>query len=267
MLAPQRQDHILAKIQADGAVRVADLVESLDVSDMTVRRDIGELARRGLVRRVHGGAVDARPAALEPGFQAKRELAGPEKAAIARSALDLVEPGSAIALSAGTTTHLLARLIVEDTSRRPLTVVTNSLQAAEALHAPDDPSLAVVLTGGTRTLSDALVGPLATTALTSLRVDVAFLGVHGFDLDAGLTTPNLLEAETDRALVGSASRLAVLADRTKWGVVGLSRIVELSEVDVLICDDALPVGAAEVIRDVVGTLVLVRPEARTTEAP
>lgn len=267
MLASQRQDHILAQIQHDGAVRVADLVESLDVSDMTIRRDIGELARRGLVRRVHGGAMDARPAALEPGFEAKRDLAGPQKLAIARAALENVSPGSAIALSAGTTTHLLARLIAEDTALRPLTVVTNSLPAAEALHAPQDHALTVVLTGGTRTPSDALVGPLATAALTSLRVDVAFLGVHGLDPEAGLTTPNLLEAETDRALVASASRLVVLADRSKWGVVGLSRIVGLSAVDVLICDDGLPSGAAEVLREAVGTLRLVHPDPGPVPEP
>ena len=257
MLASQRQDLILAQIKTDGAVRVADLVESLDVSDMTVRRDISELAQRGLVRRVHGGAVDARPAALEPGFQAKRELAGAEKAAIARAALELIEPGSAIALSAGTTTHLLARLIADSPTLRPLTVVTNSLPAADALHRPDDRALTVVLTGGIRTPSDALVGPLATAAVTSLRVDAAFLGVHGMDLEAGLTTPNLLEAETDRALVSAANRLTVLADRSKWGTVGLSRIVPLSQVDVLLTDDGLPASAAQALRDVVGTVHLV----------
>ena len=160
-----------------------------------------------------------------------------------------------------------ARAIAEDPTRRPLTVVTNSLPAAEALHAPEDHGLAVVLTGGTRTPSDALVGPLATAALTALRVDVAFLGVHGLDPEAGLTTPNLLEAETDRALVASASRLVVLADRTKWGVVGLSRIVELSDVDVLISDDGLPAGAAETLRATVGTLRLVRPRAAPAGMP
>lgn len=235
MLASQRQDRILSRIQDGGAVRVADLVAELDVSDMTIRRDIAELARRGLVHRVHGGAVDARQAAHEPGFRAKSALAGAEKLAIARAALELVRPGSAIALSAGTTTHLLASLVASS-DIRPLTVVTNSVPAADVMHLPDDQALTVVLTGGTRTRSDALVGPLATQALADLRVDTTFLGVHGMDVDAGLTTPNLLEAETDRALVAAASRLVVLADHTKWGVAGLSRIAPLAEVDILITD-------------------------------
>src|SRR5665648_425119 len=267
MLAQQRQEQILADIRSRGAVRVADLVVSLDVSDMTIRRDIADLARHGLVRRVHGGAVDVHHATHEPGFGAKRELATAEKAAIAREAIareaitreaiTLVTPGSAIALSAGTTTHLLARLLAADRTLRPLTVVTNSLPAAEALHHPEDRDLTVVLTGGTRTPSDALVGPVATRAIAALRVDILFLGVHGMDAEAGLTTPNLLEAETDRALIAAAGTTVVLADRSKWGAVGLSRIADLAEVDALICDDGLPEEAAAALRDVVGRLVLV----------
>lgn len=257
MLAQQRQEQILADIRSRGAVRVADLVVSLDVSDMTIRRDIADLARHGLIRRVHGGAVDVHHATHEPGFGAKRELATAEKAAIAHEAITLVTPGSAIALSAGTTTHLLARLLAADRTLRPLTVVTNSLPAAEALHHPEDRDLTVVLTGGTRTPSDALVGPVATRAIAALRVDILFLGVHGMDAEAGLTTPNLLEAETDRALIAAAGTTVVLADRSKWGAVGLSRIADLAEVDALICDDGLPQEAAAALRDVVGRLVLV----------
>lgn len=257
VLAQQRQDLILATVRADGAVRVADLVTSLDVSDMTVRRDIAELARRGLVRRVHGGAVDATHAAHEPGFRAKSLLAADAKRAIAHAALDHVTPGGAIALSAGTTTHVLARLVAEASHLRPLTVVTNSLPAAEVLHRPEDPTLTVVLTGGTRTPSDALVGPVATRTLGGLKVDVTFLGVHGIDLEAGLTTPNILEAETDRALVACARRTVVLADHTKWGAVGLSRIVDLADVSVVVCDDGLSPEAADDLREAVGTLVVV----------
>lgn len=265
MLAHQRQDLILARVRADGAVRVADLVASLDVSDMTVRRDIAELERRGLVHRVHGGAVDARQTAHEPGFLVKRDLAAAEKRVIAEAALAMIEPGSAIGLSAGTTTHLLAQLVAEDPTIRPLTVVTNSLPAADALHRPGDRGLTVVLTGGTRTPSDALVGPVALRALDGLRVDVTFLGVHGLDLH-GLTTPNLLEAETDRALVRAATRTVVLADASKWGSVGLSRIVDLADVAVLVCDDALPAEAVAGLRDRVGRLVLVPTHAPSRSA-
>lgn len=262
MLATQRQDLILTDVRAHGAVRVTDLVAALDVSDMTVRRDIAELARRGLVRRVHGGAVDARRTAHEPDFAVKRTLAAAQKRAIARSALAWITPGSSIALSAGSTAHLLAELVAADPALRPLTVVTNSLPVADTLHAASRRTggrdLDVVLTGGVRTPSDALVGPVADGALGQLHVDRAFLGVYGLGPD-GLTTPNLLEAQTDRALIACARDVVVLADHSKWGVVGLARIAPLAAVDVLITDVGLPDDARRAAEGAVGRLVLAAP--------
>lgn len=256
MLASQRQEAILAAIRREGAARIADLVESLQVSDMTVRRDIAELARRGLVQRVHGGAVDPRRAAHEPGFSAKAHLYSPEKRAVAAAAVAHLAPGGAVALSAGTTTYLAAQVLAADTALRPLTVVTNSLPAAAVLHEAADPTLSVVLTGGTRTPSDALVGPVAVAAIRLLNVDVLFLGVHGMTVRAGFTTPNMMEAETDRALVEAASRLVVLADHTKWGTVGISTIARLGEADVLVSDAGLPDPARSVLAEHVGELVI-----------
>lgn len=256
MLASQRQDRILAEVRAHGAVRVADLVDHLDVSEMTVRRDITELDRAGLVRRVHGGAVAAdtdgaagRPTD-EPAFAEKSTWAPAEKRDIAALAAATVEPGQAVALSAGSTVHLLAQRIAADPALRPLTVVTNSLPVAHTLHhaAADAAGLDVILTGGARTPSDALVGPVADTALATLRVDRLFLGVHGLD-ESGLMTPNLAEAATDRALLRCAAAVTVLADHTKWGVVGLARIASLEEVDVVVTDAGLPEPARAVLAD------------------
>lgn len=256
MLATQRQDVILAEVARAGAVRVADLVERLDVSDMTVRRDIAELARRGQVRRVHGGAVALHPA-HEPAFASKRDLAEAEKDAIAAHAVAGIVPDICVALSAGTTTHRLAEAIAARPDLRPLTVVTNSLPAAQRLHRTGDRDLTVVLTGGTPTPSDALVGPLTVSALAGLRVDRLYLGAHGIDAEAGLTTPNLLEAEADRALIAAAAQVIVLADHTKWGVVGLARIAGLDAVDTLVTDDRLPAAARRALAEQVGELDLV----------
>lgn len=249
VLASQRQDRIVTEVRDRGAVRVADLVELLDVSEMTVRRDITELDRAGLVRRVHGGAVApdtlARPTD-EPGFQAKTSWAAAEKESIAALAAQEIAPGQAIALSAGTTTHLLAQRIAAEPELRPLTVVTNSLPVAETLHGV--PAVDVILTGGSRTPSDGLVGPVADAALATLRVDRLFLGVHGFDA-SGLMTPNLAEAATDRALMHAAAAVTVLADHTKWCVVGLAHIAPLDAVDTVISDDALPTEARTALTD------------------
>jgi DeoR/GlpR family transcriptional regulator of sugar metabolism len=258
MLATVRHDRILATLRADGAVRIADLATALDVSDMTIRRDLSELAARGLARKVHGGAVipDEQTASYEPGFARKADREGAEKDAIARAALELIQPGSAIALSAGTTTHALARQLAAAVDIRPLTVVTNSLPVALTLFATGDHSLSTVLTGGERTPSDALVGPLAETALATLRVDTAFLGAHGISAQSGLTTPNLAESATNRAIVASAGETVVLADHTKWHTTGLSRWAPLDDVDVLVTDSGLTQPNQDEAAEHVGRLVV-----------
>jgi DeoR/GlpR family transcriptional regulator of sugar metabolism len=245
MLAPQRHKLIVEEIRRQGAVRVSELTELLRVSEMTVRRDLDVLAAAGLLEKVHGGAtLRGGLSADEPGFEAKSHRQLKEKGAIARTAATLVEPGQAIGLTAGTTTWRLANHLAQIPD---LTVVTNSIQVANVLHRAPRPDLTVVLTGGVRTPSDALVGPIALSAIRSLHVDVLFMGVHGVSADAGLTTPNLLEAETNRALVAASARIIVVADHTKWGIRGLSRIADLDEIDVLVSDPGLDADARAAI--------------------
>jgi DeoR/GlpR family transcriptional regulator of sugar metabolism len=247
MLAGQRQQLIIDEVRRRGAVRVSELTDLLAVSDMTIRRDLDVLANAGILEKVHGGAT-ARgvPSTDEPGFDAKSHRQLDEKEAIARKASTLVEPGHAIAVTAGTTNWRLVHHLLHVPD---LTVVTNSIQVASVLHREDRSGLTVVLTGGVRTPSDALVGPIAVTALRSLHVDLLFMGVHGMSSDAGFTTPNLLEAETNQALIGAARRVVVVADHTKWGVRGLSRIAELSAADTIVSDTGLSQRARAAITD------------------
>ncbi|MFI5533866.1 DeoR/GlpR family DNA-binding transcription regulator [Kitasatospora sp. NPDC051853] len=258
LLAEQRRALILDEVRRRGGVRVNELTQRLGVSDMTIRRDLDALARAGAVEKVHGGAVAAGAAlAHEPGFEAKSALEPSAKEQIARAAAALVTPGSAVALSGGTTTYALAQQLVEV---EHLTVVTNSVPVSEvferARRAGTGAGTTVVLTGGVRTPSDALVGPVADRAVRELRFDLLFLGAHGLDAEAGLTTPNLAEAETNRALIASARRTVVVADHTKWGVVGLSAIAPLSAVDTWVTDAALPPAEAALARESIRELVL-----------
>ncbi|MFI6908989.1 DeoR/GlpR family DNA-binding transcription regulator [Nonomuraea sp. NPDC050394] len=254
MLAQQRQQTILERVRASGGVRVADLVRELGVSDMTVRRDLESLAERGLLEKVHGGATTLGPGSTEePGFTAKSARQQQEKEAIARRAAELVGPGTAVALSAGTTTWALAHHLV---SVPDLTVITNSVPVAEVFHRAPRADRTVVLTGGVRTPSDALVGPVAVAAIRRLHVDTLFLGVHGMSARAGFTTPNLLESETDRELVAAAHRLVVPADHTKWNTVGISTIADLAEADVVISDQGLPAEARAELAERVGELII-----------
>lgn len=254
MLARQRQEVIMDEVRRAGAVQVADLVLRLGVSDMTVRRDLDALARRGLVEKVYGGATStAGRSTDEPGFEAKSVRQLDEKERIGRRAAELVEPGSAVGLSAGTTTWTLARHLDEIAD---LTVVTNSARVAEVLDQRGRGDRTVVLTGGVRTPSDALVGPIAVQALRSLHLDVVFLGVHGMSSRAGFTTPNMHESETNRAFAEAANRLVVLADHTKWSTVGISTIGDLDRADAVITDGGLPEQGRRTLSERVGELVI-----------
>lgn len=257
MLVQQRQAIIVDEVRRSGARRVSDLVEMLGVSDMTIRRDLDTLARRGLLEKVHGGAtVPADPSTTEPRFAEKSLRERSEKEAIAREAARLVRPGAAIGLSAGSTTWVLARLLrgVPD-----LTVVTNSVRVSDVFSEGGHPGQTVVLTGGIRTPSDALVGPLAVEALRTLHLDTVFMGVYGMETGSGFTTPNMMEAEADRALVASARRLAVLADHTKWRLVGISTFARLDDAHVLVTDAELSGHAREALDDHVGELIVAQP--------
>lgn len=260
LLAEQRRALIIDEVRRRGGVRVNELTRRLGVSDMTVRRDLDALARQGVLEKVHGGAVPVVEASThEPGFEAKSGLELTAKEDIARAAAEFVAPGTAIALSGGTTTYALAQQLLDVPD---LTVVTNSVRVADVFHSAQRVSgqrqgaATVVLTGGVRTPSDSLVGPVADQAIAALHFDVLFLGVHGISVEAGLSTPNLAEAETNRRLVQSARRVVVVADHTKWGTVGLSSFAALEQVDTLVTDAGLPAEARAEISEHLRRLVV-----------
>ena len=258
MLAAQRRSRILAELSRDGTVRVTDLVELLGVSDMTVRRDLVALHREGLLEKVHGGALAvAEPSSSEPGFAAKSVQRRREKEAIAAAA-----PPS------WCTPAWPSR-------SRPAPPPTPSPSTSPA--SPTSPSsptrsgwptcCTARATPPPRSCSPAgcaprptpSSGPVAVSSLRSLHVDAFFMGVHGMDVRAGFSTPNLLESETNRAMIERSRRLIVCADSSKWGVVGLSSMAALSEAAVLVTDSGLSAQASGALADHVGELVVVDP--------
>jgi DeoR/GlpR family transcriptional regulator of sugar metabolism len=262
MLARQRHELIVDIVRREGSVRVRDLADQLDVSEMTVRRDLDALASQELIEKVHGGAARLGDrTSFEPGFDVKQTRQRDEKQSIAERALELVQPNSAIGLTAGTTTWTFARQLHGVAN---LTVVTNAPSTAQTLY--QMPDISVVLTGGIRTPSDALVGPLATSALATLSIDVLFLGVHGMDAGLGFSTPNMAEAEINRAFIESARRIVVLADHTKWGTRGLAQIAPLDRADVVISDAALSVEARQTFENLGVDVVLVPPPGASRES-
>lgn len=253
-LAVRRQELITTRLRAQGSVRVADLAVALGVSEMTVRRDLDALAERGVLDKVHGGATlrDER-SVHEPGFAAKSLLHREEKDAIGLAAATLVRPGTAIGITGGTTTFRLATAITDVAN---LTVVTNCVHVAEHLHRLPRADRTVVLIGGVRTPSDALVGPIAVQALSRLHLDSVFLGVHGMSTRAGFTTPNLAEAETNRAFVSATQELIVMADHSKWNLTGMCTIAPLSAAAVIVTDSSIRPEAEAVLAESCTRLVV-----------
>lgn len=248
LLPSQRRTLLLDRVAQHGAVRIADVVGELGVSEMTVRRDIAELAGQGLVERVHGGAVA--PASAEPLFRTKAGQHGAAKAAIGAHAAARVRPGETVALSGGSTVVAVARALAHLPHAGTLTVITNSLPAADVLHTAGEAARAegvaaptVLLTGGERSRSDALVGHLAVAALGGLHADRAFLGAHGIDATAGLMTPNPAEAATNAAMVAAAREVVAVVDASKWGVPGLRVFCSLEDLTALVTDAAPDPGA------------------------
>jgi DeoR/GlpR family transcriptional regulator of sugar metabolism len=221
------------------------LAVALGVSDMTVRRDLDVLADAGLLDKVHGGATArSERSAEEPGFVVKSLRNTQEKREIAMAAAELVHPGTAIGIAAGTTTWQLAYHLVDIAD---LIVVTNSIRVADVFHQQERPDRTVILTGGIRTPSDALVGSVAVAALRTLHLDNVFMGAHGMSARGGFTSPNMSEAETNRAFIESSDQLVILADHTKWDVTVLSSFAALEDADVVISDSRLPTKAVDIL--------------------
>ena len=264
MLAAERHTYILDELNQRGVIRISDLSESLDVSLMTIRRDIEILAEQGLVNKVHGGATAKSdlPAPWEQPFRTKSLRETEAKDAIARRALSLVQPGASLALMGGSTVFALAKLLV----RVPrLTIVTNSLPISDLFQKEGRTDHTVILTGGFRTPTDSFVGELTVSMFSRLNIDMAFMGAHGFDLRGGFTSPNILESETNRAVRAHARKLVVLADHTKWGEVAFSTFAQLSEADTLVTDDGLPAQTIDGLTEVIGEVIVAAKTTKPTQ--
>jgi DeoR family transcriptional regulator, fructose operon transcriptional repressor len=236
MYAEERQRTIVNLALHHDRVAVSDLAEQFGVTTETIRRDLDVLDERGILHRVHGGAVVAENLSLLETGLAEREPANAvQKARIAEAAQAYL-PGAngSVLLDAGTTTGRLAALLNPGSVK---TLVTNSLPIASQLSAN---SISVQLLGGrVRGITGATVGADATAALRRLRCDVAFIGANGLSLRHGLSTPDPEEAAVKEAMVLAASRVVVLADSSKIGVELLVGFAELRQVDVLITDEGL----------------------------
>ena len=235
----ERHAQIVERLRSAGRVEIGGLSAELQVSGETIRKDLIQLERLGLVRRVHGGAVPPDPLDHEPAVSRRSERYA-EKTRIARAALGYLPEQGALVIDAGSTTAILADLM----PAVGLTVYTNALPVALAL--AQRPQLTVFTLGGrVRPATLAEVDEIAARTLADINVDVAFLGSNGLTVDRGLTTPDAAEAATKRLMLRTARQRVLLIDHSKIGLVRGHRHADLADIDVLITDRELPADVAQ----------------------
>jgi DeoR family transcriptional regulator of aga operon len=253
MLIEERRQYIVGLAQKHGRVLVEELSDSLGISRITIRKDLDHLQSQGLLQRTHGGALlPSNGAISDPSLREKEGRHSQEKLRIATAAANLVQEGQCILLDSGTTTTAVAKALRRFSH---LTIITNAVNVASELR---DTDFEVLLTGGSlRKNSFSLVGPLAEDMLHEMYADILFLGVDGFDLEVGLTTPNVMESRVNRAMVKAASLVVAVCDSTKFNRRSLSKIVDATAIHHIITDSGLPSATADALRSAGINLTLV----------
>ncbi len=229
-----RHQYILSQIEQNGTVNVGGLAEELSVSELTIRRDLDQLAKKGLVERTHGGATVRRNLPIEPDYLQKASEFPLEKAAIGRTVAAMVEEGDTLYINSGSTTLEVIRAIVA--LGKKLTIVTNNIDAPWICK--DSEHIRLILAGGVyRPRSHSVSGSLSSLLVSEVFANKAIIGVDGFSPTAGLTTPILEEAETTRSMIEhTVGKVIVVAASNKIGVVSNFKTTSLDRVDVLVTD-------------------------------
>jgi len=230
--AVERKDQILGLIQQKGRVTVDELIKSFKVSGATIRRDLEFLERQGLITRAHGGAISKSRVSLEPNYFEEKQKFLEEKRRIAKEASKLVEEGEVIFLESSTTILELAKNIK---NKNNLTVVTNSLDIAQELYQAE--GIDLIMTGGNlRKGIHALMGPLAEVTLSQMRIDKAFMGVSALDIDYGMTTANVEEAQTRKKIIEASNKIIAVTDHSKFGRQNFIFVTPIEKIDVIVTD-------------------------------
>ena len=233
MNADDRRTSLVEMVQQHGFASLPELVNQLEVSESTVRRDLGVLEETGVVRRTHGGAFYSGPSPNLPHFKQRQEAEWDKKKAIALAANGLIEDGDTVLLDSGSTTYELARLLVG----RPLQIVTNSLPVANLINT--DANTDLILVGGyVHARTGAIQGPYANEMLSSLHVRRAIISAAGIN-DRGIFNTNRMLVETQQGMMAAAEEVVLLADSTKFGHQSLAYVCTLDKIQKMVVDSQL----------------------------
>ncbi len=245
LLIPERHSKIMARLAECGKVVVTDLSEEFGVSDVTIRRDLALLEKEGLIQRTHGGAICSVKSRFELSFEQKSRKNMDEKIRIAEQALSMIDDGDTIMLDSGTTTFQLAKRLG---TKNDLTVITNAINMVSELS--EISGLTLIMLGGFyKPSTGATIGPLTTRDLEDIRVDKFFIGCNAVTINGGLMTADMIDAETRRAMIRSASQVIMLADSSKFGKTSFVSIVPIEKVDLIISDTKLEGKTIQSLRE------------------
>ncbi|MCQ1060710.1 transcriptional repressor AgaR [Photobacterium sp. DNB23_23_1] len=236
MTSAERRQKILMHIRQNGAGKVDDFVETFNVSAVTIRHDLNLLEKEGCVFRCYGGATLNPNFAFDQPLHRKGQINRDQKNCIAKMAAALVKDGEAIILDSGTT---IAKMPQYLTKQQQLVVMTNALNTAYQLSGYDNIDLHVV-GGNLRRSSCSLTGHQGETQVRAYLFDKLFLGVDGFDLEAGVTTPDQHEAQINRAMCDVSRQIIAVTDSSKFGRKSFCMIRAASQIDTLITDSQIP---------------------------
>jgi DeoR/GlpR family transcriptional regulator of sugar metabolism len=252
LLKEERLQQILDAVHENGRVTVAELGQRFEVSEITIRRDLRELAEQGLLRRAHGGALSTTPTSPDPPAIRRMSEQKAHKERIGQATAKLIANGESVFIGSGSTTAYVVRNL---TKHKDLTVVTNALNVATELASAEDVTV-VVLGGMLRASELSLIGHITEQALQEVRVDKAVLGIPAISLEAGLTNDYLPEVMTDRAIIDAAAELILVADHTKFGRVASAYLAPFQRVDTLVTDNQVAPSVLDDIH-VLGVRVVV----------
>ena len=240
----QRHQHILSKLKKEGSVSVVDLCKELDVSSVTIRKDLKMLEDKELLYRTHGGGTLTNPYTVDRPVNEKVMMQSKEKSGIGEVAAQLIEPNDCVLIASGTTVLSLAKNIQP---KGNLTVITAALNVAlELIH---HPQIEVIqLAGPIRKSSSSVTGLYAEKMLEDFSCSKLFLGVDGIDVEFGLTTTNMMEAQLNKSMIKASQKTIVLADSSKFGKRGFGRICGLEDIEQVITDNNISEHMVETLQ-------------------
>ncbi|WP_442961199.1 DeoR/GlpR family DNA-binding transcription regulator [Pseudogracilibacillus sp. SO30301A] len=245
-----RRDLILERLNMDKKIDVDQLADQLNVSTMTIRRDLNGLESEGKVIRTYGGAVLNKPLVKESSFQVKETKFSAQKQRIAQTAIEIIPENSTILLDSGTTTYEIAKLLK---NRRNITVITNDIKiAAELMNS----ELKVIIAGGElQNNIGALFGPLTEHTIKNIHVDLLFLGTHAVDPEAGLTSTTFEKAYIKKLMIEAAETTWLVTDSSKFGQKSFAKICDLSNINGVITDEGITEEYKEKIREYLKVII------------